>query len=124
MSTTDDLPRDPSAWRPTNHFVERFKDLYAEEPPRHLSGDIVDGCIRNGDVTTPATQRGVYYLDETFGGVTYRLVVAARKGLVLTGYPVAIDDDTAEASHRWTPDELRDIRAHVAADVDYHHDAP
>lgn len=122
MSTTTDLPRDPSAWRPTNHFAERVKDLYTNEPPRHLDGDIIEGCIREGKATHSGTQRGVYYLDHAVGGVTYRLVVAERKGLVLTGYPIAIDETVAETSPRWTPDELRDIRAHIDADIDY--DAP
>lgn len=119
MSTTTDLPRDPAAWRPSNHFVERFKDLYTDEPPRHLDGDIIEGCIREGAVVDPETQNGVYFLDHEVAGVTFRLVVAERKGLVLTGYPVGIDDAVAESAPRWTSDDLRDIRAHVEADITY-----
>lgn len=113
---TADLPRDPSAYRPSVHFGERFHDRYEDDrPPRHLDGDIVSGCIEHGDVTIPAEERYVHFR-ETFGGVTYRLVVEREEQAVVTGYPIGINTEAAAASGRWTSEQIDDIHEFIATD--------
>jgi hypothetical protein len=117
MSTTDDLPRDPSAWRPSIHFGARFDDRYEDRrPPRHLDGEIVAGCIERGDVVEGDPDPDVVWLEETFGGVRYRLVVNRADGEVITGYPVHVDETVAADAPRWTPDELADLREFITTD--------
>ena len=65
-------PREPSAYRPSLHFPERFRDCYEDDrPPRHLDDEIVRGCIEVGSVTE--ADPGIAWFRETFGGVTYGL---------------------------------------------------
>jgi len=115
MAATSNVPREPSAYRPTIHFHERFHDRYDDDrPPRHLDGKIVDGCITRGE----AIQKDgcTYELRETFGGVTYIIVVNAAKGKVVSGYPVGINTEVAEASGRWSSDEIDDILEFIRTD--------
>jgi hypothetical protein len=113
MSSDLDVPRDPSAFRPSIHFGERAGDRYTERK-RHLDGEIIDGCIERGDVRkVDATTR---WLRETFAGVTYRLVVNVEKREVVTGYPIGINTEAARDSGRWTSQEIEDIREFIATD--------
>lgn len=118
MSTqpsSSDVPRDPSAFRPTPHFTERFHDRYEDElPPRHLDGDIVSGCIQEGSID--AQPGGKVAFRETFGGVTYLLVVDPTDREVVTGYPIAINTDVASASDRWSSREVDDIHEFIRHD--------
>ncbi|GAA1280398.1 hypothetical protein GCM10009646_79350 [Streptomyces aureus] len=111
MSTDsqDSLPREPSAWRPGNHFGQKFKDA-----DRHLDGEIVRGCIERG--AAKKVNRGVYQVRETFGGVTFCLALDAAEGELITGYPDAIDVDVARESGRWSPQQIRDIETFIAND--------
>lgn len=106
-------PRDPAAYRPGIHFAERFENRY-DEYDRHLSGDVVEGCIRNGAVRDVDGPR--YYFRETFDGVTFRLVVDAEKRVVVTGYPLAINTEAALDSGRWSFDDVESIRRFIAKD--------
>lgn len=123
MSSTVSIPRDPAAYRPTIHFIERIKGL-GGDPPRHLSGEIIDACIERGDIGDPGTTPGVYYLEHDIGGVVFRLVVAADDCVVLTGYPARVTDRAADTG-RWTPGELEDMDYHAGRDhrSEYDHDA-
>jgi len=109
----DVLPRDPSAYRPSTHFGQRFRDRY-DDRDRHLDGEIVDGCIEHGDAKK--VNAGIYHLRETFGGATYRLVVDVDDREVVTGYPVSINTEHARRSGRWTSQEIEDIREFIASD--------
>jgi hypothetical protein len=110
-----DVPRDPGAYRPSLHFPERFHDRYEDDrPPRHLDDEIVRTCIEDGEVTQPAADTLLYRHE--FGGVDYRLVVNPQKEEVVTGYPVEIDTDVAEASGRWSPDQIDDIQEFIRTD--------
>jgi len=114
-SVQSDIPREPSAYRPGIHFGERFHDRYEDDrPPRHLDGGIVSGCIERGTPTERAP--GIYWLRETFGGVTYRLVVNTDDGEVITGYPIAINTDVAQESGRWSSQQIEDIREFIVTD--------
>jgi len=115
MATTDDnsIPREPSAYRPTLHFIERFRDRY-DEHNRHLDEEIVATTIREGTVTH--RQADKVHVESTFGGVRYRLALATD-GRVITGHPVRMDEDTARESGRWSADALSDIREFLAADT-------
>jgi len=107
MSTTDAVPRDPSALHPTPHFGQQLR-----EDERHLEGDIIRACIERGRRSQIRPDR--YLLTETVGGVTYRLVVDTDTQEVVTGYPARIDEPAARASARWTDDQLADIRHFLA----------
>jgi hypothetical protein len=123
MSTAHSPPRDPSAYRPGIHFGERFHDRYEDDrPPRHLDGEIVDGCIEEGEVTE--ADSGLLWFRETFGGVTYRLVVNREDREVITGYPVSINTEHARQSGRWTSQQIADIREFIATDPRDTTDAP
>lgn len=115
MATTDsNPPREPSAYRPSLHFPERFHDRYDDErPPRHLDDEIVRGCIEDGEMRSPpGTSKALFR--ETFGGVDYRLVVDLADREVVTGYPIEIRTDEARDSGRWTPQQIEDIRRFIA----------
>ena len=109
------MPREPSAFRPSLHFPERFHDCYEDDrPPRHLDDEIVRGCIENGEVTD--ADPDIYWYRETFDGVTYRLVVNDSKREVITGYPISINTEVAESSGRWTPEQIEDVRRFIKTD--------
>jgi len=112
MATTNDLPREPSAWMPSLHFPERFHDRYED----NLDGEIVEGCIRDGTINDECRSSQIVWFRETFGGVTYRLVLDTRKREVVTGYPISINTEVAEASGRWSPSQIEDIREFIATD--------
>lgn len=113
--TVDDpVPRDPSAFRPSIHFGGRQKDLGTNRN-RHLDGDIINGCITDGD----RDQRtdSVYWLRQTFDAATYRLVVDVDEMEVITGYPTDIDTETAaKPGSRWTDKQVEDIRHFIESD--------
>jgi len=113
VSTDPEVPRTPSAYRPSIHFGERARDL-ATDRNRHLDGDIIDGCIERGSVRK--VDASTRWLRETFGGVTYRLVVDVADREVITGYPISINTEAARASGRWSPQEIEDIREFIATD--------
>lgn len=115
MSTDAPLPREPSAYRPSIHFPERFHDRYEDDrPPRHLDDEIVRGCIERGNVKH--TDPGTVWFRETFGGVTYRLVIDIDDREVITGYPISINTEVAQASGRWSPSQINDIRTFIVTD--------
>jgi len=114
-TSTDIVPREPSAYTPSMHFSERFHDRYEDDrPPRHLDDEIVRGCIERGDARKINAEK--WWLEETFGGVTYRLVVTVPDMDVITGYPIQCDRDVAWASGRWSSQQLDDIEAFIATD--------
>ncbi|MDS0280277.1 hypothetical protein NDI85_21060 [Halomicroarcula sp. S1AR25-4] len=115
MATADNPPREPSAYRPTFHFTQRFHDRYEDDrPPRHLDDEIVATCITDGAVTK--ADPGTVWFRATFGGVTYRLVVDVDVGEVVTGYPISINTEAARDSGRWTSEQIEDIREFIATD--------
>ncbi|MDQ2052856.1 hypothetical protein RBH26_20655 [Natronolimnohabitans sp. A-GB9] len=105
-------PREPSVYRPTVHFHERLKDKY-DEYNRHIDGEIIEGCIRNGDAERVGPD--IYHFRATFGGVTYRLVVNTDRSVVITGHPISINTEVARDSGRWSTDQIEDIREFIAA---------
>lgn len=111
-ATTSSVPREPSAYRPTVHFQERFRDKY-DSYNRHLDGEVIEGCIRNGGVTQPSSN--ICYFEQAFGGVTYRLVVNTVRDVVITGHPVSIDPEAARESCRWSSRQIDEIREFLAA---------
>lgn len=107
MSTdAEQVAREPSAYRPSIHFGERVKDNY-DDYNRHLDGEIIDGCIREGDVTRESA--AICHLEYEFGGVGYRLVVNVLKGEIVTGHPLWIYTETARDSGRWSSQQIADI---------------
>jgi len=105
-STTGDVPRKPGAYRPTNHFAERAKNLY-DRYDRHLDGDIINTCIRQGELDRQGRHDAVFRHE--FDGVTYEIVVNPTNGTVQTGRPCRLDWQTASESDRWTTSQLHDI---------------
>ena len=102
-----DVPREPSAYRPTVHFAQQAKNSGTDHN-RHLDGEIIDGCITRGKQTQVAP--GIYWFRETFDAVTYRLVIDTDEREVVTGYPIGIDPATARRG-RWSDDQIEDILA-------------
>jgi hypothetical protein len=118
-NTLQDLPRDPSAYRPGIHFTARFHDRYEDDrPPRHLDEEIVRTCIEEG--AARSGDGNAVWLRDTFGGVDYRIVVNPDTKQLVTGYPVAIDREEAWLSGRWTTPQLNDIEEFIATDPRQH----
>jgi len=111
-SAGEPVPRDPSAYRPTNHFRDRFRDA-TDDPPRHLDGEIVRTCITEGRIDRRDSD--AVRFKAAFDGVTYVIVADPEHGTVLTGFPTALDWQTAIKSNRWTRSQLEDIDAHLKA---------
>lgn len=111
MSSDAQPPREPSAYRPTLHFKERFEDAF-DEHRRHLDGEIVRRCITDGEVVTQG--RNAVRFVEDIEGVTYAIVVNPRSRCVASGYPVSLDWTSAAESGRWTESQLEDINAFLA----------
>lgn len=103
---SEPVPREPSAYRPTCHFADRFNDRY-DDYERHLDGEIIDGCITTGTLTRVSPEK--CFLRETFAGVTYRLIVNPVAGTVLSGHPISINTEYARESDRWTERQVQDI---------------
>lgn len=116
MATTttadEPIPREPSAYRPSNHLAEHVKGLTDDGADRHLDGDIIRTCIEHGDVTHPGGS--TYHLEATVGGVTYRVVVNATTRVVVTAHPVGINTEAARASGRWSSAQVDDIRTFIS----------
>lgn len=112
MSTDVQPSRDPPSYRPTVHFLERLRDDY-DDYNRHLDGDIIEACIRHGEVARGGRHEFHFY--EDVDGVTYKLVVNTRRGVVVTGHPDAIDVEAAKASGRWSTAQIEDICEFLAA---------
>lgn len=105
--SADTAPRDPAALRPSLHFA---KDTL-KDPRRHVSGEIIRACITDGTVEPHS---GALRYRATVGGVTYRTVVDAEKGEVVTAYPTAINTEAARESGRWSSKDIADIRGFLA----------
>ena len=106
------IPREPSAYRPGNHFAQRVKG-YGDRD-RHLDGDIINSCIQDGRVfrTTSGNHKFVRWFD----GVQYCLIIDLPAREVVTGFPAAIDTEAARRSDRWTDDQIDDIQHFIATD--------
>lgn len=114
MATTQ-VPREPSAYHPTNHFGDTVRDRVSDDrPPRHLDGDIIDGCITHG--TVRKVNAGVHHFTATFGGVEYTLAIDTDDREVITGYPSAINKHEARESARWSAQQIEDIREFIDTD--------
>lgn len=113
--TESDVPREPSAYRPTLHFKRRFEDAF-DEHRRHLDGEIVRRCITEGELTKQDSHTSLF--ETVVGGVTYRIVVNPRNGTCVSGFPVAIDWGTALDSGRWSKTQLEEIEAFLEAKPD------
>jgi hypothetical protein len=107
-----DIPREPSAYRVTLHFKQRFEDAQSEFR-RHLDGEIIQRCITHGEPLRE--NRHTVRFEETIAGVTYRIVVNPTNGTCVSGYPTAIDWDIAMDSGRWTRPQLEDIQEFLDA---------
>lgn len=113
-TTTDEaIPRRPAAYRPSIHFGQQASDAGTDRK-RHLSGDIINGCIQHGTLTQH--DHTTVYFRETFGGITYRLVVNTREREVITGYPISINTEVAHQSPRWTSEEVEDVLHFIQTD--------
>lgn len=113
MSRAEEHPvsRTPSDYTPSLHFAQRFKGFH-DDHPRHLDGEIVNQTIQNGQVQKD--KKDVYFLRETFSGVTYRIVVNIELMEVITGYPIGLNEKVAGKSGRWTAQEIRDVKNHIS----------
>jgi hypothetical protein len=115
MATTDSPPREPSAYHPTNHFGDTLRDREGDDrPPRHLDGEIINGCISDG--TARKVNAGVHHFTATFGGVEYTLAIDTDGREVITGYPSALDEAAARESARWSSQQIEDIREFIETD--------
>lgn len=112
MATTpSNVPREPSAYSPGNRFGQLYKGLTGNDPDPHLDGDIVAGCLLEGD--TRETSDGIWHFEHEFAGVRYRLVVDLPDREIVAGYPVAIDEAAVAGTSRWSERALADIRARL-----------
>lgn len=110
-----DVPREPSAYRPTLHFKSRFEDAF-DKFDRHLDGEIIRRCITEGEHTRQDDSTSLF--EETIGGVTYRIVVNPKNRTCVSGFPTDINWQTALDSGRWSRSQLADIEEFLEAKPD------
>lgn len=101
-----DVPREPSAYRPTLHFKSRFEDAF-DEFHRHLDGEIIRRCITEGEHTRQDDSTSLF--ETTIAGVSYRIVVNPKNRTCVSGFPTDINWETALDSGRWSRSQLEDI---------------
>ncbi|AYM00336.1 hypothetical protein PhiH1_450 [Halobacterium phage phiH] len=111
-SQSTDVPREPSAYRPTLHFKSRFEDAF-DEFDRHLDGEIIRRCITEGEHTRQDDSTSLF--EETIAGVTYRIVVNPKNRTCVSGFPTDINRETALDSGRWSRTQLGDIEEFLEA---------
>lgn len=85
----ESVPRDPSAIRPTEHFLRRYSNEYgtSHETRRdpEITGDVIETCIREGTIS-PGEGRALLYETEV-DGHEWRLIVGFKDGPVaVTAY--------------------------------------
>ena len=101
-----DYPQTPGIYTPLRHFIQRFK-----EPERFLTDEIVERCIRYGDLRDNGDGCACLRL-EWGDGVAYYLIAGFHeKGyrVVVTAWPHLHDRQAALDSGRWSSDELDTI---------------
>lgn len=102
-----DFPRDPSAYSPTSHFKQRFR-----EDRRHLDGEKIQTCFLDGDLVEAEDGCGDFWYNHF--GVEYHLIVGWHKDgyrVTVTAWPVLNDRDAALDSGRWTSKQLDTIKS-------------
>lgn len=62
------LPREPSAYTATAHFGQRVRE-------REVPDDAIRACITGGEAKH-SSQRGTYFLERTWLGTRWRVVVS------------------------------------------------
>lgn len=107
-----DIPREPSAYRPTLHFKSRFEDAF-DEFDRHLDGEIIRRCITEGELTVQDDHTTLF--ETTIAGVGYRIVVNPKNRTCVSGFPTSINWETALDSGRWSRNQLEDIEEFLEA---------
>jgi hypothetical protein len=103
-----DYPRKPSAYTPLRHFGQRFR-----ENRRHLDEEVVEACIREGDLRDNEDGCGCFRL-EWGEGVAYYLIAGFHERgyrILVTGWPHLHDRKAAMKSGRWSSSELDDIES-------------
>jgi hypothetical protein len=101
-----DYPSDPEAYRPLRHFAQRFK-----ESRRHLDDEIIERCIREGDLRDNGDGCACFRL-EWGDGVAYYLIVAHHEDgylVVVTAWPHLHNREAALRSGMWAPGDLDEI---------------
>lgn len=92
----DDWPRDPSLYRPTMHFRQRFHDYN-----RVLDGDHIREAITEGEKIPAINDCGAFYT--TRPGIVYYVIVGwdltsdadSDDRVVVTAWPWVYDRDSA-----------------------------
>lgn len=68
-TTPPQLPREPSAYRPSNHFAYRFKTR--QNPP--ITDRVIETCIREGEIVpTRHAKRWKFVTEIEQNGESYR----------------------------------------------------
>jgi hypothetical protein len=109
MSTEVPLPREPSAFSPSNLFAQRLRGRGADGYDRHLDGEVVRRCITRGECYRDG--RDIFCFEADVDGVTFELVVRDSSREVITGRPTNVDADRARASERWSAEQISEIEA-------------
>lgn len=103
--STEQLPRETSAWSPTNHLGDRVR-----KGDRFLDGDVIRACIEDGVYRTHSDGRVA--AEQWVDGVHYRLVLEPETREVITGYPQGIDEQAALEAGR-TAGQIEAIRERI-----------
>jgi len=112
MSSESLLPREPSAFSPSNLVVQRLRGPGADGHDRHLDGEILRQCITRGELYRDG--RDIWCFEADVDGVAFEIVVRDSSREVITGRPVRVDVDRARASERWSAEQLDEIEAFLA----------
>lgn len=101
----DNWPADPGEYRPTSHFIRRYRNH-----ERVFTGDVINNAITSGEVVPALDDCAAFY--DAYPGVVYYVIVgwdqsydAPRKldkRVVVTGWGWVFDRDAALDSGRFS----------------------
>jgi hypothetical protein len=100
------IPRDPTAYRQTDHFLDRL-----DEDSRFLTEQTVVEAIQNGEIRGTDDRTGWEFV-KSFDGVELTILCGINEKLcptLITAYPQVCDWSTAILSDRWEETELNQI---------------
>jgi hypothetical protein len=100
-------PHDPEEYVPLRHFGQRFR-----EDRRHLTDEVIEECIKEGDLRDNEDGCACFRL-EWGEGVAYYLIAGFHEAgyrVLVTAWPHLHDREAAMKSGRWSGRELDDIK--------------
>lgn len=109
----DNWPADPGEYRPTKHFIRRFRD-----GERVFTGDVINNAISSGDILPAHDDCAAFY--DAYPGVVYYVIVGwdesydnpkeLGRRVAVTGWGWVFDRDAALDCGRFSSRTLNQIQ--------------